>query len=513
MKRKIAIAMGVLLMLGSLAGCGSSGKSVGTENNSVTSSAEAGTGESGSGEVEKVTLAFLAFSQPTEAGEQAVEEAINAITRDSIGVEVDLLIMDGASYTQQIPLMIAGGEELDAYSLLGMSYSSHVNSGYCLDLEENDLIQTYGKDIIATAGDYLDGCRVNGTLYGIPGMRDLASPDGYVIATEYLEGIGYEGSLNKTNEITDQELEDIFTRLHEKYPDKTVLAEQQLAMSTVFCDYPGGDWFGVLMDPDNSLELSNIYGTDEYMEYCKKHYRWNQMGFISSDALTSQDSATTLINTGSAMGYACGMKAGILSQEGQSCGRAMTGFITDDRSIIPSGTFVDMPWAINANSAHPEATMKLINEFFKNPELTDLLTYGMEGTDYTVNAEGLYTYPEGVDGSTVAYHPNVAVFMFNEFIAGVWEGNDPNVWEETVKMNHDAVISKAMGFTFDNSAVMAEYTALNNVYEEYRNQLEYGFLDPEVGIPEMLSRMKSSGLEKYIAEKQAQLDAWSATQK
>lgn len=509
MKRKIAMAMGVVLMLGSLAACGGNDAGMADNKSNQTTGTES-EGAANNGEVEKVVFSFLAFNKPSEEREQAVEEAINNITRDSIGVEVDLLIMDGASYIQQIPLMLAGGEEVDAYSTLGMSYTSHVNSGYCLDLEENDLIQTYGQGIIDTLGEeYLNGCRIDGTLYGIHGMTDMASPNGYVIGTEYLEGIGYDGNLNEINEISEEELEDIFAKLHEKYPDKTVLVEQPLARTSVYNDYPGGDWFGVLMDPENSLELSDLYETDEYMDYCKTHYKWNQLGYISSDALTNQDSATALVGAGSAMAYACGMKAGILSQEGQSTGRQLTGFITDDRYIIPSGGLATMTWVINSNTEHPEATMKLMNAFYTNPELTDLLTYGIEGEDYVVGDDGLYTYPDGTDASTV-YHPNVAVFMFNEFIAGVWEGNDPDVWEQTKEMNSKAAVSKAMGFTFDNTPVMTEYTALTNVYEEYRNQIEYGFLDPEVGIPEMVEKMKASGLEKYIAEKQSQLDAWEA---
>lgn len=512
MKKRKVLAIGTALLLSLLAGCGTADTNMhaGSENQAAANE-ETDSGEY-TGEPEKVVVSFLAFNMPTAEGEQAVEEAMNEITRSKIGVEVDLLIMDGASYTQQIPLMLAGGETIDTYSMLGMNFASHVNSGYCLELEENDLIQTYGKDIKESLGDYLDGCRIDGTLYGIPGQKDLASPNGYIIATEYLEGIGYEGKLNEINEISEEELDTIFAKLHEAYPDKTVLVEQQVARTSVICDYPGGDWYGVLMDPENSLELSDLFSTEEYMEYCKKHYEWNQAGYISPDALTNQDSAPTLVGAGSAMGYACGMKAGILSQEGQNAGRKLTGFITDDRYVIPSGSFASMPWVINSNTEHPEATMRLINEFYSNPELTDLLTYGIEGSDYVVNEEGLYEFPEGIDTSNVGYHPNVAVFMFNEFIAGVWEGNSPDVWEQTIEMNNNATVSKAMGFTFDNTSVTTEYTALNNVYEEYRNQIEYGFLNPETGIPEMVAKMKDSGLDKYIAEKQAQIDAWSAGQ-
>ena len=100
--------------------------------------------------------------------------------------------------------------------------------------------------------------------------------------------------------------------------------------------------------------------------------------------------------------------------------------------------------------------------------------------------------------------------MPNQFIARIWEGDSLDLWTTMQNYNDNALASKAMGFTFDNSDVSAEYTALTNVYTEYRNQLEYGFLDPETGIPEMVNRLKAAGLDDYIAEKQAQLDAWAA---
>jgi len=518
MKKKIAMALILTLILTAFGGCGSNNnaeKST-TQNqedtqNQANTQESAGTEIAYTGEPVTVVLSFLAFSMPSAEGEAAVEAAINEITREKIGVEVDLLPLDGGSYTQQIPLMLAGGEQVDAFSMLGMSYSTMVNSGYTLDLEENDLIQTYGQGIIEEVGAYLDGCRIGGTLYGLPQNRDLASPNGYMIANEYLDNIGYEYDAENVNRITEEELEDIFARLHEAYPDKTVLVEQQLARVSVFNDYAGGDWYGVLMDPANSLELTDLYSSQEYMDYCLQHYGWNRSGYISADALTNQDSAISLVGAGRAMAYACGIKPGIISQESQNTGRALSAFQTEEEYVMASGGFTTMCWSINSNTDNADAVMRLLNEFYINPALTDLLSYGIEGTDYVVSEEGFYTYPEGTDGN-VGYHPNVVVFMFNEFIAGVWEGNDIDVWKQTKEMNENATMSLAMGFTFDGSSVSAEYTALNNVYEEYRNQIEYGFLDPETGIPEMVSRMKAAGLDEYIAEKQKQLDEWAAAQ-
>lgn len=512
MKKKVlAVLLSFVMAAAALTGCGDSnaGASGTTAGADSKKESQDTSSQAQAGDPEKVVMAFLAFNTPSAENEAAVEEAMNEILREKIGVEVDLLIMDAASYGQQIPLMISGGEKLDIFSALSIGFPTCVNNEYALDLEKDDLLKTYGQGIIDTMGDYLDGCRVNGTLYGLPQNRDLASPQGWMIVNEYLDAIGYEYNPDEINKITEEELEDIFARLHEKFPEKDVIVTQPVARTAVFCDYPGGDWYGVLMDPENSLELTDLFSSDAYKEYCNKFYRWNKAGYISADALTDTNGSTMAVSSGKGMTYQCGLKAGIILQESTSNGRAISAFQTDDKYIMASGTVANMPWCVNVNTEVPVAAMKLLNEFYTNAELTDILHYGIEGSDYVVDAEGFYDYPEGKDASNT-YHPNVNAFMFNEFIAGVWKGDTADVWEQTAQMNNNASKSLAMGFTFDNSSVSAEYTALNNIYEEYRYQLEYGFLDPKTGIPEMVNRMESSGLSAYIAEKQKQLDEWAA---
>ena len=65
-----------------------------------------------------------------------------------------------------------------------------------------------------------------------------------------------------------------------------------------------------------------------------------------------------------------------------------------------------------------------------------------------------------------------------------------------------------MGFTPDLTPVETECLAIKTVIEEYMPELQTGTSDPDVVIPEMLARMNEVGLEKVIAEIQAQLDAF-----
>ena len=76
--------------------------------------------------------------------------------------------------------------------------------------------------------------------------------------------------------------------------------------------------------------------------------------------------------------------------------------------------------------------------------------------------------------------------------------------------NQNAGRSKAFGFTFDSSTVKTQYTAVNNVINQYLPGLRCGSLDPETELPKFQQSLKDAGIDEIIAEKQKQLDAWAA---
>ena len=153
--------------------------------------------------------------------------------------------------------------------------------------------------------------------------------------------------------------------------------------------------------------------------------------------------------------------------------------------------------------------MQFINELYTNPDIVNLLCYGIEGEHYVTRENGTISYPDGVDATTVGYNmaPNLWA-VGNEFLAKVWETSDQDVWEQTQEWNKSGIISKAYGLFYDNINVTTETAAVQSVYDEYRMSLECGVLDPETALPEMNEKMYAAGLQNIIDEKQAQLDKW-----
>ena len=494
MKKKLIALLLACVMLFALSACGGGG------------------GEGGGGGDDEIYTVVMAF--PTWVGAPAdtkmVQDAINEITREKIGVEVEFQIYDIGSYTQSLTLALAGGEQVDICSAMSVGYATLANQGYLLDMDENDLLKTYGKGIIDAVGqEFIDAARYGGKQLGLPGNKDMAQGRGCVaIQTKYLEGIGYQFPAGDEEiiRITEAELNDILDQIHAAYPNIDLIRPATGPMQYSTADYLGNSPFGVLMDYGKGSTVVDFFETDEYYDYCKMVYDWNQKGYISKDAATDTTSVTELAKADVLVAYTTGGKPGIKSQETLQNNCDMTIFQTKEDFVSSTGV-AGMPWCITVNTDNAVATMKLLNEFYTNKELANLLAYGIEGTHYTLTANGQYS----PDGCTNPGGFSTLMFLSpNEYLLYVPETDDPQLWQQMKDFNSNAEQSIASGFLFDATGVSTELTAVQNVYNEYQQQLEYGFLDPDTGIPEMVNKMMNAGLQTIIDAKQAQLDEWLA---
>ncbi|MBQ9612900.1 MAG: ABC transporter substrate-binding protein [Lachnospiraceae bacterium] len=539
MKKKLALLLAGIMTLSLLTACGGGSSAPAAEAPAAEAEAEAEApaaegGEEAaapaasdaaaeaaaarieSGDFPTVVIAYMNFAgQP--AGMQRISEKMSEITREKLGINVELMIMDSASYRQNMNLMLASGEQVDLFSGL-VGFMPSVNKGYLYDLEEDGLLQTYGQGLIdAFTETELNGCRVNGTLYGIPVKKDdAAGLFGISIPQEYLDAIGYDYA-SKYEEGSDiiytdlDEIEVILGQLKEQYPDKTTfyIDPTSIVSQCLEVDRIGGDVFGVLADPANSLEISNLFESQPYLDLVHRMYKWNQMGFFSKDAITETQATTVQVKAGSLCAYKTATKPGIKQQESNLCGMPVIIFQCGP-DFKSSSTYNSMPWCMNQNTEDPIAAMQVLNEMYTNPDLATLLCWGEEGVEWVETEDGHITFPEGVDAQNSEYYNNVNWELGNQFIARIWEGDDLTIWERMQEFNDNAPASKAMGFTWDNSEYSTEYTALANVYDEYQKQIELGFVDPDVAIPEMVERLNAAGLQEYMQAKQDAIDAWAA---
>ncbi len=469
------------------------------------------------GEYEKIVIGFFDWTG-TPAGIDRINAALSARTEETLGLDVELQIVDSAAYGDDMKLMLSSGEQMDLFNTCILGYSSCINNGYALDLEEDGLFDKYADGIKQyVRQEYIDACRVGGVLYGVPPIKDYAIQTCAVcVGQEYLDGIGYDLSKFETDEngypiATWDDINDIFAQLHEKYPDKFVFAIQDNGLTQgSSVDNIAGDYFGCLLDPANSLKIEDVYSSDVFKEWCQRAYDWNQAGYISADAMTDDTGASAKVKSGSYMAMMACSKPGYKTQISGECGRDMCVFNVGE-SFMSSSSVSSFPWCINQNTDDPVAAMQVMNALYSDPVVSDLVCWGEEGKEFQVNDDGTIKYADGVDANTSEYYPNVLWLMPNPYVAHVWEGDPLNIGEMMSDFNDNAACkSKALGFTWDNSDYAAEYTAMKNAYDQYAKQVVFGFVEPEEGIAELDGALKDAGLEEYMAAKQEALDAWAS---
>lgn len=516
-KRFVAIIL-TLCMVISLAACGSSGgnsdkntskntdgATVAKDENSSQTPAKSDDGEAPT----KLIMTFIASgSVPSESNIHRVEDALNEILREKINCEIQLLIIQSATYKQQMTLMLSGDEQLDIMFAMGSMIPSAVSGEQLRDL--GPLLDEYGQGIKEALGESLLSCGYFGnTLYCLPVQTEGALGMGYYTMRK---DIVDKYNINVDEIKSYEDLTEVFQMVHDNEPDLTIVGPGSPGYS--FMQYNCAwdklaDYFGVLDNyGQDDLTVVNLFETDNYKHYLKVMRDWYERGFISADVTNSTESSGAQMKAGTLFAYANANKPGIDAQEQQITGCEVVGAQVLDSITITNN---NGQWCIPENSANPEKAMQFLNLLYTDPDVINLVVYGIEGEDYVVHEDGRIGYPEGLDATTVGYSVASMLWAFgNQFNAHVWETNAPDLWEQTKAWSQTGLKSKAYGFVFDPTPVANEEAAVQNVYDQYRMSLECGVVDPEPTLKEMNDKMYAAGLKTIMDEKQRQLDEWAA---
>ena len=156
------------VMTASLAACGSTSTgSTGDSGNSGNAGASnegesAGNtgGTENSGEIVKLVVWGVGSADTEDCNEVAA--AISEITREKIGVEIELIRGQDA---EQINLALTSGEPIDLlnYNNVNGQLASIVRNNYATGLD--DLVEKYGQGALGVINPVdLDACRFSGTL-------------------------------------------------------------------------------------------------------------------------------------------------------------------------------------------------------------------------------------------------------------------------------------------------------------------------------------------------------------
>lgn len=494
-----------------LTGCGNG---AGPEGSGASGGGTA-TQQSGEREVNGIDIsetydATMVLIGSQQADQQMVLDEINEILLRDINTRLNIVMLSMGDFTTQLPLMLQGGDKVDLIPVINSFAGTFISNKMVLDL--SDYVEQYGvnmKQAYAEMGEDLlyTGC-INDFMFGIPVVKGSSGVSTVCMRADWLEEAGFTREDIKGIEDVDQ----VYEKVYANHPEAIMMwmTKGGMADSRYEVTDPLTDYNGVLLNYGEKPEVVNYFASDEYRELVTRHYGWAQKGWISKDAATTTDQAFSAVQAGRAFSFYTPGGPDAEASNSASCGTEMI-CVPVTEGQLTTTSYCWNSWGIAQASENPQRAFLLLDYLYNSGEVTDLINFGIEGTHYVVGEDGLYHYPEGTDLTNSPYTFNQGWELPNQFLGGIWEGNDPDLWNKNIEATKAAKHSCALGFAYDSSSLSTEIAALSNIKSQYIDSLNTGAVDPATELPKFLEELDKAGMQKVIEEKQSQLDAWIAS--
>lgn len=441
------------------------------------------------------TLTWVSFGTKQPDMPLILEEA-NKIIEPAIGAKLDLQLIDGSAYQERMKMYMASGNDFDiCFTSTWMNdYHKAAQSGGILDI--TSYIDEYAPSLKEIIPDYaIESAKVNGKIYGIPNVQVMTHPICLSATKEYVDKYNFDFSSVKSMDDATPFLELIKKNELDKYAIKPMNIDYWVLPKWEFVIEESNI---VIPKDGSSSKLEIQFNTEEFKNGLKTTREWYEKGYIRPDISSMGDDSAD-------------EKAG---KYVVTCGTWKPG--GDAYSTIPKvSAILHEPYlkrngalqtvlSVGAKSKHPEKAVQLIELVNTNKELYNLLCFGIEGKHYNLIDGKL----EKIKDS--GYDMNCDWALGNQFNAYVRVEQDDNVWEETKKMNDEALRSPLLGFVPDITPIEAELSQIAAVNEEYA-VYKVGADDPDNYWDEYMDKLEVAGQKKVLDVLQKQVDEFWAS--
>ncbi|MCC6453507.1 MAG: ABC transporter substrate-binding protein [Caldilineaceae bacterium] len=479
-----------------------------------TGGTESVAAENVGGGLVNVTYSYGASGIPRDL--QQVQDALNTILNEDIGVNLTLEPIDYAAYNDRMQLQLAAGETCDIIFTAPWinSYTNNVANGSLLELD--DLLKEEAPGLWASMPESTwDAARINGKIYGVINQQIFPKPWGVHVRKDLLEK--YNFSLDTVTKWED--MEPFLEAVKEGEGITPVYADDSSGSSLWRSQYYGYDplddglgFVGIKAD-DETLTVVNVIETSEYRDAANLSKKWVDAGYFPSTP-TAADEARAAFRAGLfAMGYHVEKPGNDVEMQTAVGWEFEIKNLTDPLILDTAGATATLN-GICATSEHPIEAMRVLEKLNTDPEVYNLLARGIEGVHWVWEDEAnkVIKYPDGVDSSNSGYEPNTDWMFGNQFNAYYRSQAQVGAWEATKKMNDEAYPSQALGFVVDRTPIQTEVAQVTAVLEELGRPIAWGWVAYDDAAPELLDRINAAGAQTIIDEVQRQLNDWKAAQ-
>ncbi len=508
MKRKsIARAMAATLVIGLLAGCGSTNKPATntTTESAATQSTVEQSAPSSEVEVEKeetVNISVVVVGSNNQAAQEQVINALNAYSEEKIGVTIKFTAFGWGEFDDAASRMLAAKDDVDV--IFHQGNLTWVSGGALMEL--SDILPKYPNIVNVMPQEVWDSVKVDGKSYFIPNYKETGTGMTLCTPVELADKVKAEFGID-FNEI---EMSSIFDA---KNLEPYLQACKDLGVTYSFAT--GFDVYSWLAGTDPTYEragvipfvinketfkVSTFYEIPEFKEYLALMQDWNEKGFWLEEQLMSDYDWSAVANSGdfAVMGWTT-----VPNNEDAYFARHK--FNAYMKEVVPpivnSSSNIGATWSLTAYTEKVDACMKWLELLQTDKEFADLFIFGEEGIQYTREADGRITKIPKSGWSNDVWKST------NTWNASILSTESLDKYQQYTDYNASAINSPLLGFRPDFTNVNTEKAAVTAIDTEVKSLFGKGFYG-EKELEDTIARLKAAGSDKVCAEIQAQLDAW-----
>ena len=547
-KRTICLLLAMIMVLSIvLAGCSKTAETPAADETPATTEPAETTDNTETPEAPEET-AEPALEQKTiqlmitGAGKQANSDKVWAAFNEQLqqyvpNTTVEFIDVPFEEYSEKFSQVLASGEGVDlAWTGWLINKPQNIADGNLMPLD--DLLAEYGQGIVDILGEEVVEIHRNaadGKLYYLPSWQGLCGERrGGLVVTEIAELAGdtwiedTEAALNKWRNnysgiedfqaVLDQATKYLAAAKEAGKLGAGINTGRAFGWSMYNGMYSflgvGGAEIGITYC-DGTFTVKDGVAGEHYKLYAKTMADWYKEGYIRSDIMSVDTSTLTTPKNGEITDttyvFSCDPYLTEADQEAAiaDAGMDMTYLPIEENAYLILGG--DTSYAIPYCADEPERAMMVLNAIYSQPDLYNTLIYGIEGEDYTKNADGTITT------SYVGASPTADdSYGIQRWIIGscknalINNGTDPNYYADLEALEATAQVNPFLNFTFDRTNVEGICASILNVYYEYGPQLDNGVAGDnwEELYNNYMAARKDAGIEELVTEFQNQLNAY-----
>ena len=442
-----------------------------------------------------------------KSGIEDVEKAINDISIPAINVKLNIVPVFIGNLAADTAYAIASNEKIDIVNVgLTNNISSMVSEGLLLPLDE--LLEERGQDILKVNADVADAQKINGVTYAISQYPYAASCVGFSYNKTMAEDYGIEMSDGMT-------LDD-FASIGE------VLKEQGVYLTSVGLSselayqffYPMESFgeacdYGAILNPAENTEIIDLYDSEELRTFYKTVRKWYELGYLPENQMLDESEINNLY----AQEKLFCLPTNIDPDQMRNISGSQdfeVGLVKTSNPIVTTSHADEFMLGIASSCQNPEAAMDFINLIYSDPDVANLLNYGVEGLDYVPvdGTENVIT-KEGTENADSSRYGSGFVRFGNPLSIKIMSPLTDDYYDELLEWKASADISKCFGYIFDSTDFSVQAINIAKILDEYLPILNVGLApDVDAQIDAMVEELKTAGIDEIIAANNEKLQEY-----